>query len=73
MIFNMHLHTFKSLGRDFPGGPAFKPSPSNAGGVCLIPGWGTKIPHDKGPNIQNIKWKRYCNKFNKDFLREYII
>ena len=32
-------------------------SPSNAGGVGLIPGVGAKIP----------KQKEYFNKFNKDF------
>ena len=46
-----------SLGnRDFPGGPAVKTSPSNAGAVGLIPGWGTKIPHalwSKNQNIEN--------------------
>ena len=30
---------------DFPGGPVGKTSPSNSGGVGLIPGWGAKIPH----------------------------
>ena len=30
---------------DFPGGPVVKASPSNAGGVGLIPGQGAKIPH----------------------------
>ena len=30
---------------DFPGSPAVKTSPSKAGGACLIPGSGTKIPH----------------------------
>ena len=38
-------------------------SPSNAGGVGLIPGQGAKISH--GQN--KIKQKEYCNKFNKDF------
>ena len=33
------------LARDFPGDPVIKTSPSNAGGVDLIPGWGAKIPH----------------------------
>ena len=42
-----------------------KTSPSNAGAVGLIPGWGAKIPHDLRP--KNIKQKQYCNKFNKDF------
>ena len=53
--------------RDFPGSPVFKTSPSNAGGVGLIPGQGAKIPHALGPKNQNIKQKQYCNKFNKDF------
>ena len=44
-----------------------KTSPSNAGGVGLIPGQGAKIPHASGPKNQNIKQKQYCNKFNKDF------
>ena len=34
--------------RDFPGGPAVKNPPSNAGDTGLIPGWGTKIPHATG-------------------------
>ena len=44
-----------------------KTSPSNAGGVGSIPGWGAKIPHASQPKNQNIKQKQYCNKFNKDF------
>ena len=34
-----------------------KISPSNAGGVGSIPGWGAKIPHDS-PKKQNIKQKQ---------------
>ena len=34
--------------RDFPGGPAVKNPPYNAGDVGLIPGWGTKILHAGG-------------------------
>ena len=34
---------------DFPGGPVVETSPSNAGGVGSIPGWGTKIPHASRP------------------------
>ena len=41
----------------FPGGPVVKTSPSNAGGVGLTPGWGTKIPHASWPKNQNIKQK----------------
>ena len=44
----------------------FKTSPSNVGGVGSVPGRGTKIPHDLWPQNQNIKWKQYCNEFNKD-------
>ena len=31
------------------GGPVVKISPSNAGGIGLIPGWGAKISHDYEP------------------------
>ena len=30
----------------FPGGPVVKNLPSQAGGVSLVPGQGTKIPHN---------------------------
>ena len=44
----MNLNLFQSkekdhLERDFPGGPGVKTSPSSAGGVDSMPGWGTKI------------------------------
>ena len=42
-------------------------SPSSAGGAGSIPGQGAKTPHDLQPRNQNIKWKQYCSKFNKDF------
>ena len=58
---------FKMLFRDFPGRPVIKTLPSNAGGVGSIPGQEAKIPHASRPKYQNIKQKRYCNKFNKDF------
>ena len=32
-------------GRDFPGGPPVRTSPSHAGGAGSIPGRGVKIPH----------------------------
>ena len=41
--------------------------PVQAGGASSIPGQGVKIPHALGPKHQNIKQKRYCNTFNKDF------
>ena len=53
---------------DFPGRPVVKPSSSNAGGVCSIPGQRAKIIHASGSKKQNIKLKQYCNKFNKKFL-----
>ena len=31
--------------QDFPGGPIVKIPPCNSGGVDLIPGQGTRIPH----------------------------
>ena len=52
---------------DFPDGSVVKTLPYNAGGAGLIPEWGARIPHALGPKDQNIKWKHYCNKFNKDF------
>ena len=40
------IMTLKSLQRgDFSSSPVVKTSPSNAGGVGSIPGWGTKIPN----------------------------
>ena len=47
----LHLHNFvisRKLYKDFPGGSVAKTPPSSAGGVGLIPGWGTKIPHPTG-------------------------
>ena len=39
----------KGLSRDFPGGPVVKTSPSNAGDIGSIPGWGLRIPHTSWP------------------------
>ena len=61
MLFARHLN------RNFPGGPVFKTSPSNAGGAGSIPGQGAKIPHASWPKNQNIEQKQCCNKFNKEF------
>ena len=47
-----------------------KTLPSNASGggrAGSIPGWGAKTPHASKPKNPNIKQKRCCNKFNKDF------
>ena len=46
-------------------------------GASSIPGWGptnpNPTPHVSGPKkkkkIQNIKQKKYCHKFNKDFKK----
>ena len=59
--------SLNNLLRDFPSGPAAKTSPFNAGCVCLIPGPGAMISHVFQPKSQYMKWKQYCNKFNKDF------
>ena len=37
-------HQKQEIG-DFPGGLVVETSPSNAGYVGSIPGWGAKIPH----------------------------
>ena len=39
------IQNTKSEHKDFPGSPMVKTSPSNAGGVYLIPGQEAKIPH----------------------------
>ena len=52
---------------DFLGGPVVRILPSNAGGGCLIPGRGAKIPYATQPKHQNIKQTQYCNRFKKDF------
>ena len=44
-----------------------KTLPSNVGVVNSIPSQRPKIPHTSRPEIQSIKQKPYCNKFNKDF------
>ena len=56
--------------RDFPGGLLVKTSPSDAGGVGSIPGWGAKIPMPQGKKQNKTKTehkqqKQYCNKFNR--------
>ena len=39
------LQGLKVLGRDFPGSPMVKTSPSDAGAMGLKSGWGAEIPH----------------------------
>ena len=43
------MERLKMEHRDFAGGPVVKTSPSNAGGVDLIPGQGAKILHALWP------------------------
>ena len=38
-----------------------KTSPSNAGGMASIPGWGAKILHDLWPKQQNLIKKKRIN------------
>ena len=44
-------------GGHFPGGPVVKTLRFNVGGAGLIPGLGTKIPHDLQSNNQILKHK----------------
>ena len=44
----------KSIGQNFSGGPMVKNPPSNAGGIGLIPGQGTKIPHSTGQQSPRV-------------------
>ena len=39
--------------RGFIVDPVVKNLPCNAGDMGLLPGWGTKIPHDAEPECQN--------------------
>ena len=39
-------NSFRNMVRDFPCGPVVKNLPCSVGDVSLIPGQGTKIPHD---------------------------
>ena len=52
---------------DFPGGPVVGTWPSNARGVGLIPGQGSKIPHALGPRDQKTEHRQCQSRFNKDF------
>ena len=52
--------------KDLPGGPGVKNPACSAGGVGLIPGWGTKSPHATGqvsPWAQTTKTQ--CSQTNK--------
>ena len=51
---------------------AVKTSPSDVGGVSLIPGQGTKILHITWPRHQTIKQKPCCNKFKEDLKIVHI-
>ena len=48
MIFVLTAGASQTCSRDFPGGPWLSPFESDAGGVVLIPGQGTMIPHPHG-------------------------
>ena len=47
-IYHLLLAVEISNEGDVSGSPVVKISPSNAGSVGSIPGWGTKIPHATG-------------------------
>ena len=53
---------------DFPRGPVVETSPSNAGGVGLIPVWGAGFPYVLWP--KNVEQKQYCGKFSKSFKKK---
>ena len=65
---DLQFSTDKNLpGKELPGGPVVKTSPSNAGGVGSICGRRDKFPHTSRPKNQNTKQKKYCNTYNKEF------
>ena len=51
-IYHLLLAVEISNEGDFSGSPVVKISPSNAGSVGSIPGWGTKIPHATGCGLK---------------------
>ena len=51
-------------------GPVVKIHASNTGGMGLIPGWGTKIPHTTWPKSLKIKKKK---EISGDFKGECIL
>ena len=51
----INVHHSKTMVRNFPGGSVVKTSPSNAGGVGLIPGQRAKIPQTLQPKNQKYK------------------
>ena len=46
---------YKSIGKNFPGGPVVENPPGHAGGGGLIPSQGTKILYDALPLI-SARW-----------------
>ena len=40
-----------------------------AQGAGSFPGPGAMVPYASWPKKQNLKQKRYCNKFNKDYIK----
>ena len=60
---NLSLNSPRARG--LPWWSSGKTSPSNAGGVSLIPGWGALWPKSR-----NRKHKQYCNKFYKDLKKK---
>ena len=60
----------KSTGMGLPWQSSGQDFTSSARGVGSIPDQEAKIPHASGSENQNIKQKRYCNKFNKDFKND---
>ena len=49
------MHIKRPQRRELPDGPVVKNPPSSAGGVSLIPGRGTKIPHQRARTLQQEK------------------
>ena len=72
-IFKAHLDCeedgFKSARGNFPGGPVIKTLPLNTGCVGSVLGQETKIPLASGAKNQNIRWKPYYNKVNKNLKK----
>ena len=50
------------MAKTIPGGPVVKTLPSNAGGVGMIPGQGTEIPHALQPKKTKHKTEAVLRK-----------
>ena len=49
------MYLYKNTFQGLPGNPVVKTSPSNAGDMSTIPGWGAHIPPASEPRSQGVE------------------